>query len=40
MKIILLGATGFAGANIAQVLNQNEVTFYSLSKNNNVDLMN
>lgn len=38
MKIILLGATGFAGSNVANVLNRNNVAFYPLAKNNGLDL--
>ncbi|RZK09843.1 MAG: NAD-dependent epimerase/dehydratase family protein, partial [Flavobacterium sp.] len=38
MKIILLGATGFVGKNVAEVLEENNLDFVSTSKSTGVDL--
>lgn len=40
MKIILLGAGGFVGNNVAKVLKENEVFFHSFSGKQEVDLRN
>ena len=40
MKIVLLGAGGFAGNNVAKVLKENEVIFHSFSGKQEVDLRN
>lgn len=38
MKILLLGATGFVGNNVSNILNQNNLAFIPLSKSNGLDL--
>ena len=40
MKIVLLGASGFVGTNVAKVLQENEVVFHSFSGKREVDLRN